>query len=111
MGNGMCMAIGTGVKMPRNKVPTAILDAKGSFIQNPSRKRPNEPTGENGLGSPPRYLTDALKKIWKETAVRLLPGVALESDRDAFEMMVRMTETLRSGETMMASDRTTLISL
>jgi hypothetical protein len=97
--------------MGRNRTPTSILDAKGAFHQNPQRKRLNEPTSDRSLGSPPKYLSKELKKIWKETAKRLPPGVALESDRDAFEMMVRLTHSLRSGLPMMAAERSTLISL
>jgi hypothetical protein len=97
--------------MGRNRTPTAILEAKGAFNQNPQRKRLNEPTSTRPLGSPPKYLSKEQKKIWKETAKRLPPGVALESDRDAFEMMVRLTHSLRSGLPMMAAERSTLISL
>src|ERR1700719_2191433 len=97
--------------MGRNKTPTAILDAKGSFIAKPDRKRPNEPKSDHPIGSPPKYLSKDCKKIWKEIAKRLLPGVALESDRDAFELMVRLTADLRAGLMVMAADRTCLVSL
>jgi hypothetical protein len=95
----------------RNKTPTAILDAKGAFIVNPQRSRPSEPKSDRPLGSPPKYLSKEEKLVWKEVAKRLLPGVALESDRDAFEMMVRMTSAMRSGHPLTAAERTTLISL
>jgi phage terminase small subunit len=109
--------------MGRNKTPTAILEAKGAFLINPQRARPNEPKGDHPLGSPPKYLSKEQKKIWKEIAKRLLPGVALESDRDAFELMVRLTAAMRHGVkmadgtimpaevAMKAADRSTLISL
>jgi phage terminase small subunit len=97
--------------MGRNKTPTAILEAKGAFLINPQRSRPNEPKSDRLLGSPPKYLSKEQKKIWKETAKRLPPGVALESDRDAFEMMVRLTHQMRGGLPMMAAERSTLISL
>jgi phage terminase small subunit len=105
--------------MGRTHTPTAILDAKGSFLKHPDRKRPGEPKPSRPLGPPPKYLSDGLKAIWKEVAKRLLPGVASEADRDAFEMMVRLTATMRDGGTkvgdvvvpMMAAERSTLISL
>jgi phage terminase small subunit len=100
--------------MGRNKTPTAILDAKGAFIINPQRSRPNEPTSDRPLGSPPKYLSKEHKKIWKEIAKRLPLGVLLETDRDAFEMMVRLTYKMRNETAeapMMAAERSTLISL
>lgn len=100
--------------MGRNRKPTAILEAEGAFIANPQRKRTQEPNTDkaDGLGSPPRYLSDDQKKIWKEIAKSLLPGVALESDRDAFEMMIRLTDTMRNRwDEMMAADRTALVAL
>jgi hypothetical protein len=33
--------------MGRNNTPTAILDARGSFIKHPERARPGDPTGTN----------------------------------------------------------------
>jgi len=97
--------------MGRNQTPTAILDAKGAFIANPQRARKDEPQGRGELGTPPKYLSADEKKIWKEVAKRIPPGVAFESDRDAFELMVRLTTKLRKGELEKVSHMTTLISL
>jgi hypothetical protein len=97
--------------MGRNKTPTAYLDAKGAFIANPQRSRPNEPTSDRPLGSPPKYLTKEQKNIWKDIAKRIPHGVACEADRDAFEMMVRLTEGQRQGVITRSAERTTLISL
>jgi len=104
--------------MGRPRKPTAILDAKGSFIHDPQRARPNEPKPSGELGSPPKHLSRAEKKVWKEIAKRLAPGVAFACDRDAFEMLVRLTCWMRYGRVvadvpvpMTGSDRNTLISL
>jgi hypothetical protein len=105
--------------MPRNRVPTEILDAKGAFLANPQRKRDNEPTTASAdpLGSPPTRLTKDEKKVWKEVAKRMLPGVVFASDRDAFELMVRLTVRMRAEdhtkeETLMtAAEKTLLVSL
>jgi phage terminase small subunit len=100
--------------MGRNRTPTAILDAKGAFIANPQRKRTQEPKtqGASGLGRPPKYLSEPQREIWKELAKSMLPGVALESDRDAFEMMVRLTDMMRNRfDEMRAADRVQLASL
>lgn len=98
--------------MGRLPKPTAVLDASGAFINHPDRKRPDEPKADRPLGSPPKYLSQEGKKIWKEISAKLLPGVAFESDREAFEMLVRLTNKMRSNFAgMMASDRAQLINL
>jgi hypothetical protein len=97
--------------MGRNKTPTAILDAKGAFIVNPQRARPDEPKSKKPLGKAPKYLSDDLRALWKDIAKRLAPGVATESDRDAFELLVRLTYDMRHDILMKAADRGTLISL
>ena len=76
--------------MGRIPQPTAILDAKGAFLTHPERRRPNEPYETRPLGSPPKYLSDEAKKLWKEIAHNLPPGVGKVSDRHAFEMLVRL---------------------
>ena len=97
--------------MAPNLQPTAILDAKGSFLKHPERARPNEPRATEPLGTPPKYLTAAEKKVWKELAKQLLPGVAFASDRVAFELLVRLTAKMRTNQMTKTSDMTTLISL
>jgi hypothetical protein len=105
--------------MPRNRVPTEILDAKGAFLANPQRKRAAEPTTADAesLGPPPTRLTKEQKKAWKEIGKRMLPGVVFASDRDAFELMVRLTCRMRDEdrtkeETLMtAAEKTLLVSL
>jgi hypothetical protein len=105
--------------MGRNRTPTAILDAKGAFLANPQRQREAEPmtADAESLGSPPTRLTKEQKKAWKEIAKRMLPGVVVASDRDAFELMVRLTCRMRDEdrtkeETLMtAAEKTLLVSL
>ncbi len=76
--------------MGRIPVPTEILDAKGSFLKHPERRRPNEPQETRPLGNAPKYLTAEQKKLWGEIAHNLPPGVGKVSDRFAFEMLVRL---------------------
>lgn len=99
--------------MGRNRTPTSILEAKGAFLTgaNPARRRDSEPKAVKPLGGPPKYLSDDEKKIWKEISKRLAPGVASASDRDAFELMTRLTRKMRSGEEMKSADRALLLSL
>src|SRR5215813_5284049 len=74
--------------MGRPRKPTAILEASGAFLKNPQRKRDSEviPTGE--LGDPPSRLEREEIAMWHELAADLLPGVAKNSDRPAFELLV-----------------------
>lgn len=98
--------------MARPRIPSAILEAKGSFIRDPQRARPSEPTSDKLLGAPPKHLTADEQKVWKEIRRRVLPGVALESDRDAFELLVRLTHQMRTRmELMKAAELTLLTSL
>ena len=63
------------IDMGRIPIPTEILDTRGSFLKHPERRRPNEPYETRPLGSPPKYLSDEAKKLWKEIAHNLPPGV------------------------------------
>jgi phage terminase small subunit len=97
--------------MGRNRTPSAVLDAKGANIKNPQRRRIAEPKGGRPLGSPPKHLDEKHKAVWKEISSRMLPGVVFRSDRDAFELLVRLTVKLRDGDLDKAAQMTTLISL
>lgn len=83
--------------MPR-RVPTAILDAKGSFLKDPQRKRVNEPTSDKPLGPAPARLSDDCKRIWKQLQKECCPGVLLRSDRTAFELLVKLTLKMQNDE-------------
>ena len=61
--------------MGRNRTPTAIMDARGSFIANPRYARPDEPQGDRPLGGPPKWLSKEEKAVWKDLANQMLPGV------------------------------------
>jgi phage terminase small subunit len=97
--------------MGRNKTPTAILDAKGSFLKHPDRARPKEPVSDKPLGSAPKWLSKEEKKVWKELAKQALPGVVLESDRMLFALMVRLANKLYTNQEMRVGEMSTLITL
>jgi hypothetical protein len=97
--------------MGRNRTPTAVLDARGGFINRPSRERTDEPTSDQPLGDPPAYLSPEQQEIWKEIASQALPGVVLQSDRTAFELLVRLTAKMRAGLMDKSSEMTALISI
>jgi len=77
-----------------------MLDARGSFIANPSREkaREGEPMSDRPLGDPPERLDTEAKTAWVEIADQLPPGVACVSDRQMFEVLVRLIVKLRTGK-------------
>jgi hypothetical protein len=87
-----------GNTMPRPRTPTEMLDAKGSFLAKPDRARPNEPVIDEPLGDPPIRLSEEEKKVWLEIAEELPNGVAKQSDRAMFEVLVRLIAKLRAGK-------------
>jgi phage terminase small subunit len=98
--------------MPQPRTPTAILDAKGSFILHPERSRENEPdtSDKKPLGNPPKHLSDDHKKVWRELRRQMLPGVCFESDRTAFELLVRLVFKMQN-DTINRSEVSSLIAL
>jgi hypothetical protein len=97
--------------MGRPHIPTAILDAKGSFIHNPQLKRPNEPKTTKPIGPPPKWLTPEEKVVWKDLAKQALPGVLMFSDRNAFELLVHLTSQFRQRAKTSQGDKSLLLNL
>jgi phage terminase small subunit len=96
--------------MGRIPVPTEILDARGSFLKHPERRRPNEPQEARPLGNAPMCLTPEQKKLWREIARNLPPGVGKISDRYAFEILVRLPAKERA-DSINNNERGQLIKL
>jgi hypothetical protein len=98
--------------MPQPRIPTAIHDAKGSFIRHPERARENEPEteGKKELGDAPAYLSEFQKEVWAELSAQMLPGVCFESDRTAFELLVRLVCKMRT-DSINRSEVSSLIAL
>jgi hypothetical protein len=97
--------------MSRAFIPTAVLDARGSFIHNPQLKRPFEPKTTRPLGPPPKWLIAEEKVVWKDLAKQALPGVLMFSDRNAFEMLVVLTTQFRKRDAMSHGDKTLMFNL
>ena len=85
--------------MGLNRTPTAILEARGSFISHKNRKdaRAGEPVVTKKLGSPPKSFTDQQKKLWREFAKVVPAGVATYADRWAVEIVVYAMAKFRAG--------------
>ena len=98
--------------MGLNRTPTAILEARGSFISHKNRKdaRAGEPVVTKKLGSPPKTLTDEQKQTWREFAKMVPAGVATYSDRCAVEIVVCAMVKFRAG-TITGAERSQLTSL
>jgi hypothetical protein len=87
------------ISMGLNRTPTAILEARGSFIGHKNRKeaRAKEPVVTKKLGGPPKALTDEQKEIWREFAKMVPEGVATYADRWAVEIVVCAMAKFRAG--------------
>jgi hypothetical protein len=79
----------------------------------PVLARANEPTpGGKSLGSPSVHLSLEEKKVWRDMVKRACPGVLFESDRDHFELCVRLCTKMRyNWEKMTAAEMSQFTSL
>lgn len=98
--------------MPRPRKPTKVLDLTGRLKHNPKRYRDrlNEPVHNAPLGGPPDHLPPTEREIWAELAKQLVEGVALASDRAAFETLTRLVSMERAGQ-IQGKDRGHLLRL
>jgi len=85
--------------MPANRVPTSILEARGSFVTHKNRKtaRAGEPVETRPLGGPPRTFTEEQRKLWREFARMVPAGVATYADRWGVELIVGAMTKFRAG--------------
>jgi phage terminase small subunit len=85
--------------MARTPKPTRLLELSGTLKDHPGRyaNRNTEPKPDQPLGIAPTYMTKEQKKIWKELAGMVVPGVLTKSDRWAVEMAVTLISQLRDG--------------
>ena len=83
--------------MPQPRVPTAELEARGSFRAHPERKakRKNEPRPSGPLCDPPAWLSKAQRQEWAYLASRMPEGVASNWDETAFEVLVCLVVSFR----------------
>src|SRR5215471_1512206 len=86
--------------MGRRRLPTAILEARGSFLHDPQRRRAraNEPKPSGPLGDPPTHLKADQKALWHELAGLLPRGVAGNSDRIVMELLCVLMAKFRRGK-------------
>lgn len=85
--------------MARPRIPTKILEMRGSFKKDPQRQtaRANEPTDLPLPGDPHSTLTDDQKKAWAYILERCPAGVLRQSDEIALEACARLYAEMRVG--------------
>ena len=73
--------------MARPRLPSNVLDARGSFKRNPHRTR-TDPAPAGKLRAPPKgeHFSDEHRKIWRELVKAAPKDVITESDRFALEI-------------------------
>ncbi len=92
------------------RIPTALQDAKGYYLKHPERRPQGEPVVTQPLGNPPKSLSADEKKLWKELARMIPPGVAMFSDRAAMERLVFLFDRQRK-HIITASEGSQLLNL
>jgi hypothetical protein len=98
------------------RTPSAILEAKGAFTKNPSRKREDFQAGDFDK-TPPEYFNAAQVSVWDEIVSLLPDGVLQATDRMALELVSRLVATFRATDdanvtmAQIAQLRTTLATL
>jgi hypothetical protein len=84
--------------MPRPPLPTAIHEAKGTYIQHPERRREAEPEPKGPVGDPPAELDAVEKRLWFEVLRSLPDGVVTSECRYPFAGLVRLIAKQLSGD-------------
>ena len=98
--------------MPKHRTPTKVLETRGSFVQNPQRRRKKEPKAKGKLNAAPAHLTDAQKRVWKYLVDLTPDGVLMCSDAPAFETLVFLFSAFRDDPVNFTSrNYGTLLSL
>ena len=85
--------------MPTPRKPSNVLQMNGAFDKNPDRKRArkDEPVPTAPLGDPPLRLTDEEKAAWHEVVSIAPPGVLMNSDRIAMEILSVLLAQFRAN--------------
>ncbi len=85
-------------KMPSIRVPTNILEMRGSFAHDPKRRREREgePTPKGKIGTAPKYFSRLQKTTWRELLKIIPDNVLGDSDRWAVELAVVLMVEFRA---------------
>lgn len=81
--------------MARPRLPSNVLELKGSFAKNPQRRREDL----DGTGpfdpNPPAHLQQELVRTWREIVSQINPVVLTASDGSSIELMARLMLQVR----------------
>jgi phage terminase small subunit len=82
--------------MGKPRTPTSVLEARGTFLHDPSRSRV-DPDTSGPLGPPPEHFAPELQSIWNEIASIAPVDVLSNADRFLIELTCTLMNRLRSG--------------
>lgn len=83
--------------MARPRLPTEVLEVRGSFKAQPSRRRPIGAKSERPLGNEPPGLTKAEVECWREIVGNSVAAVLTSADRVMVEIAARLLAKMRDG--------------
>ena len=82
--------------MPRQRLATSVLEARGSFAKHPERVRGPEPVNTLPIGNAPSSFNLEHRDVWIEFVTSAPPGVLSASERILVEMIVRLIVEIRT---------------
>lgn len=91
--------------MSRNRTPEALREVRGMDKKNPSRRAPDQPEPNGGIGPAPAHLNVLEQEIWDEIVGHMHAGVMGQAERVAFEQIVRLTYEMRVNFAEMPTSR------
>ena len=97
--------------MPK-RTATQLLELRGSFRQNPQRRRPHEPKPSKSFRkSAPKHLTPQQRACWRELVAGVPAGVLGGGDEVLVEVTALLLAELRSDFASMPTTRVTALRI
>lgn len=97
--------------MSRPRTPAEILEARGSYIKHPERRRPPCPKSTMSIGHAPSYFTSDEKQIWKEVVKNSIPDILTSSDRIMLELFCMIMAKIRNRDIVKSSELSILVNI
>ena len=95
--------------MARPRLPTELLELRGTFRKNPNRRRSVGAKSDRPIGEPPDCLNEVEAAAWREMVETSVPGLLTSADRVILEMTCRLLGRFRGGQ-IKGSEMRTLLS-
>jgi hypothetical protein len=83
--------------MPAPRKPSNVLELKGAFKKDPSRRRKTLKVPDGPFGDPPDGFDEHQRRAWAEFLEIAPPGVLKPSDRLALELAASLTAEFRQA--------------